>query len=73
MVSTFHKKDENQHLIERKKKDRSRIDIRCTVKEKELIKKMAKAAGLDMSEFIREQLFGKRVVLRVTDSNLEEV
>lgn len=69
MASSWHKKDGHKSKI----KTRDRIDVRCTPKEKELIIRLAKKAGLGMSEYVKMRLFGKKIVLRATDDELVEV
>jgi hypothetical protein len=46
---------------------RTRIDVRCSKKEKELIEELAKDRGLTVSEFIREKLFGRKMTIRYLD------
>ncbi|MFM1782200.1 MAG: hypothetical protein RLZZ181_1005 [Pseudomonadota bacterium] len=49
------------------KEVRTRIDVRCSKKEKELIEELARDRGLTVSEFIREKLFGRKMTVRYLD------
>jgi predicted DNA binding CopG/RHH family protein len=50
-----------------KKEKKTRIDVRCTEKEKEYLKELARDRGMTTSEYIREKLFGKKMVVRYLD------
>jgi hypothetical protein len=45
---------------------RTRIDIRCTPKEKELLQEMARETGYTVSEYVRVKLFGRKVTVRLS-------
>lgn len=46
------------------------IVFRCSDQEKALLKELAKSNNQTLSEYIKERLFGKKVVMRV---NKDEV
>lgn len=48
-------------------KIRTRIDVRCSLAEKQTIEELARVRGLSVSEFIRSQIFGRKMVIRVGD------
>lgn len=52
----------------RNENDRNRIDVRCSNKEKDLLKELSKDRGMTVSEYIREKLFGRKVTVRYTES-----
>lgn len=49
------------------KDKRTRIDVRCSVKEKKLLMDLARARGMTASELIREMIFGRKVTVRYRD------
>lgn len=54
------------------KESRHRIDIRVTKKEKEIIQEWARCKGMTTSEYIREKVFGRKVVVRYLDQGIGE-
>lgn len=44
---------------------RVRVDIRMTVKEKKLLKELARDRGLTLSEYVRERLMGREMTVRI--------
>lgn len=55
-----------------KKEVRTRIDIRCTKKEKELLIELAKDRGMTLSEYCKEKLLGRKVTIRYLDVKYEK-
>ena len=49
------------------KETRTRIDIRCSDREKALLSELAEDRGMTLSEYIREKLFGRKVTVRLLD------
>lgn len=49
------------------KENRTRIDVRCTQKEKEMITELARDRGMTVSEYIKDRLFGRKVTVRYMD------
>ena len=47
------------------------IKFRCTLYEKKLLQKRAKRAGISLSEYCRSTAFGRTVVERLTEEQLE--
>lgn len=56
-----------------KKTSEEKINIRCTVKEKKLLKELAKRAGLTISDYIKNKALGRKVEIRVSTIGIEEV
>ena len=50
-----------------KKEARTRIDIRCSAKEKAALLELAKNRGMTLSEYCRERLLGRKVTVRYLD------
>jgi len=50
-----------------KKEARTRIDIRCSPKEKALLQELADDAGMTLSEYCRQKLLGRKVTVRYID------
>ncbi len=48
-----------------------KIEFRCTLFEKKLLKVKAKKAGITMSEFCRRAAFEIRIIERLTDDQIE--
>jgi len=48
-------------------KQLDRIDIRVSKEEKLKIKELAKDRGMTVSEYIRDKIFGRKVVVRFHD------
>ena len=46
---------------------RERVDIRLTKDEKKKLKELANDRGMTVSEYVREKIFGRKVVLRWQD------
>lgn len=51
-----------------KKEVRSRIDIRCTQKEKERLQELASEANMTLSEWAKQKLLGRKVTVRYLDA-----
>lgn len=47
-----------------KRKPFARIDIRCTPEEKIKIKELARDRGMTISEYVKEKIFGRKIVVR---------
>ena len=58
-----------EEILEIKKNDKHRIDIRCTKKEKEMVQTLARDCGLSVSEYIKQKLFGRKMMIRYYDPN----
>lgn len=46
---------------------RERVDIRLTKEEKNKLKELARDRGMTVSEYVREKIFGRKVVVRWQD------
>lgn len=55
-----------------KKDARTRIDIRCSEKEKEKLLELASDRGMTLSEYCREKLLGRKVTVRYLDAKGEK-
>lgn len=56
-----------------KAKSTININIRCTPKEKKLLKELSKKAGLTISDYIKNKALGRKVEIRVSTIGIEEV
>ena len=58
--------------MKNKQKFRPRIDIRCSAKEKQQAQEWAKDAGMTLSEYCRQKVFGRKVIVRFVDQGKGE-
>ena len=56
-----------------KKETRTRIDIRCSEKEKAKLQELAKDRGMTLSEYCRDRLLGRKVTVRYLDTKKEKI
>lgn len=54
-------------------KKTSHIVLRCSEKEKELLRELAKDKGLTLTEYIKNKVFGRKLEIRVTEKGVKEV
>jgi len=50
-----------------------RINIRCTIKEKKLLKDLASSKNMSISDYIKDKVFGRKLNIRVTEKGIKEV
>lgn len=50
---------------------RTYIKFRCSIYEKKLLRKRAERAGLSLSEYCRSTAFGRSIVERLTEEQME--
>lgn len=56
-----------------KTKKTSHIVLRCTSKEKELLRSLAKEKGVNLTDYVKDKLFGRIIVLREIEKRVSEV
>lgn len=49
------------------------IIIRCTEKEKKMLKKMADSKDKTITDYIKDKLFGRKAAVRITKNEMKEV
>jgi len=54
-------------------KKESFIVVRCSEREKALLKELAEAKGLTITDYIKNKVFGRKVEIRVTEKGVREV
>lgn len=55
------------------KTSEERINIRCTAREKKLLKELAKKKGVSISDLIKDKVFGRSLKIRITENGVREV
>lgn len=55
------------------KETRTRIDIRCSEKEKAKLQELAADRGMTLSEYCRDRLLGRKVTVRYLDTKKEKI
>ena len=50
-----------------KNNQRTRVDVRMSIREKEYLVELAKTSGYTVSEYIRMKLFGRKITVRYLD------
>ena len=58
--------------MKNKQKLRPRIDIRCSAKEKLQVQEWARDVGMTVSEYCRQKVFGRKLVVRFIDQGKGE-
>lgn len=56
-----------------KNKSTTSINIRCTPKEKKLLKELSKKSGMTISDYIKNKTLGRKLEARVSTIGIEEV
>lgn len=49
-------------------KKTSHIVLRCTPKEKELLRSLAKEKGVTLTDYVKDKVFGKLIEIRITEN-----
>ena len=56
-----------------KKTSDEKIIFRCTVKEKKLLKELAHNNNMNVSDYIKHKVFGRKLTIRVTENGIKEI
>ena len=54
-------------------KQTENIIIRCTEKEKKMLKKMAESKDKTITDYIKDKIFGRSALVRITKDGMREV